>query len=312
MKTDAIEREVAEGLPSRSAPTGSAPTQLERARRRRRKVVVKRVAFYLAALVLLIPFVLPLWWMVATSLKTPAEVFQIPPSLFPSDPQWSNYAEAFEIRPLARQFFNSIYIAAIVTFGTLLFSSLAGYAFARIKFAGGGFLFLVLLCGLLLPEEVTIIPLYRLVQSLGWIDTQIPLIIIPIFGAQAMVGVFLMRQYFLNIPTELEDAARLDGLGRIGIFRHVALPLARPALAALTVLSFLGSWGAFLEPLVFLRNSDLFTLPVALGTYTDTSGQPLWPIQLAAATLTVLPIALVFFLAQRHFIAGLASGAVKS
>lgn len=275
-------------------------------------MVSRALLRYVICALLLVPFVIPLWWMVTTSLKTSAEVFRFPPTLFPENWMWSNYVDAFMIRPLAAQYFNSVYIAILVTIGTIAVSALAGYAFARIRFRGRNVLFVVLLSALLLPEEVTIIPLYRLVLAFGWIDSHIPLIVIPVFGAGAVVGAFLMRQYFLSLPEELEDAGRIDGLSRFGIFWYIALPLARPAVAALTILAFLGSWNAFLEPLIFLRNRTLFTLPVALTTYVDTYGAPLWPTQFAATTLTVLPIAIVFMLAQRHFIAGLTAGGLKS
>ena len=158
-----------------------------------------------------------------------------------------------------------------------------------------------------MPAEVTIIPLFVLMTELGWIKTHLPLLIEPIFGPQAVVGTFLMRQYFLALPHELEDAGRLDGLDRFGIFRHIALPLAKPAIATLAILTFLGSWNAFLEPLIFLGGvPELFTLPLALTQYVEREGFPIWEVQMAATTLSVLPMVIVFVIAQRFFIQGIA------
>lgn len=266
---------------------------------------------YVLLFVLLIPFVFPSWWMVTSSLKPIHEVFAFPPQLLPTTFEWENYQRAFDLQPLARQYFNSMYIAVLVTAGTLLVSSLAGYAFARIRFPGQNLLFLLLLSALLLPSEVTIIPLFQLMRVVDLIDTHVPLIVVPIFGAQSVFGVFMMRQFFLGLPTELEDAGRVDGLGRLGLYWRIALPLAKPALAALAVLSFLHSWNLFLEPLVYLSSKDLFTLPLALSQYTDAYGGPIWNVQLAATTLSVVPVLGVFVLAQRHFIAGIAHAGLK-
>lgn len=272
---------------------------------------VRAAALYGLIAVLLVPFVVPLWWMVTTSVKPAFEVFAFPPTLLPQTWRWENYAEVFRIRPLACQYANSLYIAVLVTGGTLAVASATGYAFARIRFRGASLCFLLLLSALLVPDEVTIVPLYQLMQTFGWLDSHIPLVVLPVLGSQAVVGVFLMRQYFLGLPAELEEAGRVDGLGRFGLFWYIALPLAKPALAALTILSFLNSWNLFLEPLIFLRDRALFTLPIALTTYTDTTGTPLWHLQLAATTVTVLPVVAVFMAAQRHFISGITAGGLK-
>jgi len=199
----------------------------------------------------------------------------------------------------------------VVTVGTIWVSSMAGYAFARIRFRGQNVLFLLVLCGLLVPSEATIIPLFRMVQQVGLMNTQWPLIVIPILGAGSVLGTFVMRQFFLGIPAELEEAGRVDGLGQFGLFTRVALPLARPAVAAVAIFTFLNSWNSFLEPLVYLSSKNLFTLPLALTQYTDAYGGHLWNVQLAATTLTALPLLLVFVLAQRQFVEGLAQTGLK-
>lgn len=266
---------------------------------------------YLTLSVLAIPFIFPFLWMIGSSLKNSVEVFASPPTLLPSVLQWENYVRVFEIQPYAQQYWNSVSIAVFVTVGTLIFSSLAGYAFARISFWGASILFLMLLSGLMMPEEVTILPRFYLVQSLGIDNTHIPLILFPIFGAQGVVATFMMRQHFLGIPQELEEAATLDGLSRWGIFWRIAMPIARPVLSAVAIITFLTSWNSFLEPLVFLEDVELFTLPLALNGFTDEFGRPIWEVQLAATTLSVLPILIFYVLAQRLVVESFASSGVK-
>ena len=272
----------------------------------------RRVGFIALLIVLAIPLAFPMWWMLASSLKAPADIFAFQPELWPSDLCFETYLAVFDVAPFATQYWNSIYIAVANTLGTVAVASLAGYAFARIRFRGSTIMFVLLLTALLMPEEVTIIPLFVLMKELGWLNTHMPLLVEPVFGAQAVVGTFLMRQYFLALPVELEDAGRIDGLGRFGIFRHIALPLAKPAIATLAILTFLASWNDFLKPLIFLGGrKDLLTVPVALNTFTDRYGAPLWEIQLAATTLSVVPMIVVFMIAQRYFIQGFAAAGIK-
>jgi multiple sugar transport system permease protein len=269
------------------------------------------LSWYVLLLVLSLPFVFPFWWMITSSLKTAAEVFAFPPTLLPPSWQWSNFAEVFAFQPFARQYFNSLYIAAAVTVLTILISAMAGYAFARIRFPLRNAIFLVLLSALMMPSEVTIIPNFFLFSALGWLDNHIPLILLPVFGANGVVGTFLMRQFFVQLPTALEDAAMIDGLGRFGIFWRIALPIARPIMAALAILSFLYSWNLFLEPLVFINSQHLFTLPLALSSFTDNYGLPIWHLQLAATTLAVVPVLLIYVMAQRHVVQSFTMSGVK-
>ncbi len=270
-----------------------------------------KTALYGLMCVLLIPFVFPTWWMVTSSVKPISDIFAFPPQFVPQNYDWTTYSKVFELQPFVQQYWNSAYIAAIVTLGTMVVSSMAGYAFARIKFPFANTIFMIVLLGLLIPSEVTIVPLFQMFLKAGMVNTHWPLILVPIFGAPSVFATFVMRQFFLTLPAELEEAARVDGLGRFKIFRKIALPLAKPALASVAIFTFLHSWNLFLEPVVFLSSADKFTLPQALTQYTDAYGGPMWNIQLAAATLTALPVLIVFIIAQKQFVEGLAHTGLK-
>jgi multiple sugar transport system permease protein len=270
-----------------------------------------KVLVYGVLLVCCVPFVFPIWWMATTSLKPVTEIFAFPPSLLPGSPTLDAYRQVFELQPFGRQYVNSLYIAVVVTILTLAVSALAGYAFARIRFRGAGVVFVIVLTGLLVPVEVTIIPLYRMFDALGLVDTHWPLILVPALGAPSVLATFIMRQFFITLPGELEEAGRVDGLGRFGLFWRVCLPLARPAIGAVSIFTFLHSWNLYLEPIVFLSSKEKFTIPQALTQYVDAYGGPMWNTQLAAATLSALPVLIIFVLAQRQFVEGLAQTGLK-
>jgi multiple sugar transport system permease protein len=270
-----------------------------------------RLTLYGVLLVLCVPFVFPTWWMVTSSLKPVADIFAFPPKLIPTSVSFDAYQRVFELQPFGRQYLNSMYIALVVTLGTLAVSALSGYAFARIRFRGQNLLFLVVLAGLLIPSEVTIVPLFQMFFKLGLIDTHWPLILVPILGAPSVLATFIMRQFFLALPGELEEAARVDGLGRFATFYRIALPLARPALGAVAIFTFLHSWNLYLEPIVYLSSPEKFTLPQALTQFVDAYGGPMWNVQLAAASMTAIPVLLVFVIAQKQFVEGLAHTGLK-
>jgi multiple sugar transport system permease protein len=272
--------------------------------------IVYRTCWTIALLIVAIPFVFPFLWMVSAGFKSVTEIFGAP-SLIPRVWRFQNFVEVFTYQPFARQYFNSIYIALAVTALTLVISSLAGYALARMRFAGAGLLMLFLVSALMVPEEVTIIPNFFLIKWMGLMDTHWPLILLPTFGPHGVMATFLMRQYFLALPKELEEAGRMDGLSRLGIWWRIALPMSRPALAAVAIITFLFSWNLFLEPLIFLSSLEMFTLPLALSNFTDTYGLPLWNLQLAATTLAVVPILIVYLIAQRQIIESFALSGVK-
>ena len=317
MKSDVLpERPAAAGPPSSATPGAAgaagpgAPDRITR-RGRRRPGGGRRWGLVALLVVLSIPFVFPTWWMATSSLKPMSEILRAVPTLWPQDPTLEAYGRVFALQPFAEQYWNSLYIAALATGGTMLVSAMAGYAFARIRFPGANALFLLVLVGLLVPSEVTIVPLFRLVNSVGLIDTHWPLIVIPVLGAPSVLATFIMRQFFLGLPHELEEAGRLDGLGRWGLFWRVAMPLSRSALAAVAIFTFLKSWNLYLEPIVYLSSKDHFTLPQALTQYVDAYGGPMWNVQLAATTLTVLPVLAVFLVAQKQFVQGLAHTGLK-
>ncbi|MCW2902667.1 MAG: sugar transporter ATP-binding protein [Streptosporangiaceae bacterium] len=278
----------------------------------RREIPARRkLLLYGLLSVLCVPFVFPTWWMVTSSFKPVNEIFAMPPRLLPLHWDFSSYSQVFTFQPFARQYFNSLYIALLVTVGTMAVASLSGYAFARIRFPGQNALFLMVLIGLLIPGEVTIVPLFRMFQSLGLTDTHWPLILVPVLGAPSVLATFIMRQFFISLPAELEEAARVDGLGQFGVFFRIALPLARPALAAVAIFTFLHSWNMYLEPIVYLSSPEKFTIPQALAQFVDAYGGPMWNVQLAAASLTSLPVLVVFVLAQKQFVEGLAHTGLK-
>ena len=266
---------------------------------------------YSLLLIIAVPFIFPTWWMFTASLKPIEEVFAFPASLIPNDFQISNYAEVFRLQPFLRQYWNSMFIAIVVTIISVTISTMGGYAFARINFKWRSKLFVILLSALLMPAEVTLIPIFRLMVKSGLSDSFFPIILIPAFGAHAVVGLFLMRQFFLDFPTELEEASEIDGLSRWKVFTKIALPLSGPALASLAIISFLYSWNLFLEPLVFLTEPNKYTLPVVLPQFTDTYGAPIFNVQLAATSLSVIPVMIVFVMAQRHFIRGITMTGLK-
>lgn len=272
--------------------------------------IVNQVCWTIALAVVAIPFVFPFLWMVSGGFKSAAEIFGSP-SIIPREWRWQNFVDVFSYQPFARQYFNSLYIALAVTALTLLFSSLAGYALARLRFAGSALIGLFLVSALMVPDEVTIIPNFFLMRWAGFIDSHAPLVLLPVFGSQGIVGTFLMRQYFLALPKELEEAGKMDGLSRFGIWWRIALPMSRPALAAVAIITFLNSWNLFLEPLIFVSSLEKFTLPLALSNFTDPYGTPLWHLQLAATSLAVVPILIVYLIAQRQIIESFALSGVK-
>ncbi|WNC13664.1 carbohydrate ABC transporter permease [Brevibacillus brevis] len=264
------------------------------------------IVLSVVSLVMLVPFL----WMLSTSLKEPAKIFVFPPELIPWPIRLENYTEVLSGTPFHLFYWNSLYIAVLVTVGTVFFASIAGYAFARIPFKGKNLVFLVLLSTMMIPNEVTSIPMFLFMRALGFINTHVPLIVLPIFGAGGIFGVFVMRQFFLGIPKELEEAAMIDGCSRWRIYWSIMLPLAKPAIATLTIFTFLTSWNDFYDPLIFLNDRELMTLPLALSLFTDEAGTA-WHHLMSASVMATLPLLIVFFFAQKQFIEGVSMTGMK-
>lgn len=270
-----------------------------------------QIILYGLLIVMAIPFIYPLLWMVFAAFKPASEIFATPPQILPQEWTLEGVEKIFTTHPFARQIFNSLYISVIVTIGSIVFAALAGYAFARIRFPFANQVFLVLVSAMMIPAEVTIIPIFRWVADLGLLDTHLPLIVLHMLGPQIVVPVFIFRQFFLSLPHELEEAATLDGAGRVRTFLSVAMPLAGPAVAAVGIMRFLGSFNMYLEPLIFLRTESAFTVGVGLTRYDDVYGEPLYNTQLGATAITIIPILIVFLFAQRQFVEGLANTGIK-
>ncbi|MFY0762283.1 carbohydrate ABC transporter permease [Metabacillus dongyingensis] len=247
--------------------------------------------------------------MILTSLKTDQNVFTIPISWIPEEFQWHNFIEAWRIADFGRYFFNSIFITTQVVIFSLLFNSMAGYAFAKFKFRGRELIFLLLLSSMMIPGQVTMIPVYLILKNLGFLDTYYGLVVPGLAGA---FGIFIMRQFMLNIPDDFLDAARIDGAGEIRIFFQIVLPLSKPALSALGIFTFVGSWNDFLFPLLVVNSDAMKTLPLAIASLAAGQYVQSWPILMAAATFVTIPVILVFFLGQRYFIEGITMTGIKS
>jgi ABC-type glycerol-3-phosphate transport system permease component len=270
-------------------------------------LLAKAFAYFLITLTA-ITMIFPFYWMVATSLKSEARVFRFPPEWIPNPMLWSNYTYIFTELPFSQYVFNSMKISLLWTLGIVLSSSLAAYAFARVKFWGRDILFLITLAALMIPGQITMIPLYMLMSRIGWIDTQYPLIVPAFFGSA--FGIFLMRQFFLTIPTELNDAAKIDGCSHFGIYSRILMPLAKPVIATLSLLSFMGSWNDLLGPVIYLYDEELFTLPLALTRFSGMY-YTAWAYMMAGATVSLLPILLVFLFTQQYFVRGVVLSGLK-
>lgn len=266
---------------------------------------------YLLLTIVTFIVVIPFLWMLTTSLKDQNRIFSFPPQWIPDPLVWSNYADVFDAQPdFLLHYWNSLYIAALVTAGTCLFGALAGFAFAKVSFPGRNALFLVLLSGMMIPNEVTIIPNFIWFSKLGIIDMHFPLIVPPMLGAGGIFGVFLLRQFYITIPKDMDEAAEIDGCSPWTTFWRIMLPMTTPAFATLAIFTFLNSWEDFLDPLIYLNSSRLFTLPISLRLFTDTAGTA-WHLLMAASVMATLPLLLVFFFAQRKFVEGVSTTGLK-
>jgi multiple sugar transport system permease protein len=282
--------------------SGSAPSVQKRPARsqvdRNRPAVVSQILLTVVLLIFLTPFV----WMLATALKPAAEVFATPPKLFGSELRFQNFSEAWNYVPFGRYMLNGLFVSVMGTLVVCVTSTFAAYAFARLSFRGRDGIFLLYLVTLMVPQEVMIVPMFILMQQFDWVNTYQALILPWAFSA---FGTFLLRQFFLNIPRELEEAAMVDGANRLRILWQVIVPIARPAVAVLAVFTFINYWNSFLWPLIITNSADKFTVPVGLNGFLGQQGNQ-WHLLMAAATISMLPTVIIVLLLQRHLVRGIA------
>lgn len=256
-------------------------------------------------------FIFPLLWTVTTALKSYQQAYTYPPVWVPDPPQWGNFKEAWQILPQPFHIFvlNTYTIAALATLGTVLSCSLVAYGFARFRFRGRTPLFLVLLSTMMLPGQVTMIPVFAMWSKLGFVDTFVPLVLPAWFGVNAF-AVFLLRQFYMTLPRELDEAAMIDGCSYFGIWWRILMPLSRPALITIAILTFLGGWNNFLGPLIYLNSLDKYTVAIALNMFRDQFSVRL-ELLMAASLIHIVPVIILFFAAQRYFIKGIAMTGLK-
>lgn len=284
-------------------------------RSRRPRLKFSRLVTYLIILILCVLFGFPLFWTLMSSLKTPAEMFAFPPVIIPAVPQWDNYIRALTLErvQVVRWFLNSAFIVVLATAGTLFSASLVAYSFARFDYRGRNTLFFITLATMMMPAQVTLIPQFVLFFKLGWINTLKPLWIPFWFGGGGF-AIFLMRQFFLSLPKDLDEAALIDGASYFRIFWSILLPLCKPILATLAIITIISTWGDFLGPLIYLNSPDKFTISVGLHFFNgspEVGGEPMQHLLMAVCILSMLPVIVIFFLGQRFFVQGIVMSGIK-
>jgi multiple sugar transport system permease protein len=253
-------------------------------------------------------FIMPLIFMVSTSLKASRQISNFPPELIPNPFIWGNYSDVFIYAPMHQYLFNTLFLILPAIFGATIVSALAAYAFARLRAPGKNVIFYLLLSTMMLPGVVTMIPTYIVFAKIGWVGTFKPLIVPALLGNAFYI--FLMRQFFTTIPRDLEDAALVDGCSRLRIFWSLILPLAKPILATVTVLAFMGAWNDYMGPLIYLQEKSQYTLSLGLQVFVATHKTE-YGLLMAASTMMVLPIILLFFFAQKQFVQGITLTGMK-
>ena len=275
-----------------------------------RQLSIKILGYSVLILVAL-SMVVPFMWMVTTSLRTPGAEFSYPPQILPQEFNFSQYQRLFDNLPFARYFLNTAIVTAATVVGQLIICSMAAYGFARLNFMGRDTVFVLYLMTMMIPFQITLIPMYLIITQLGWVNTYQGMIV-P--GISSAFGIFLLRQSFLNIPRDYQDAARIDGANEWVIFTRVFLPLNGPTLATLAVFAFMGTWTDLLWPLLIARSEELRTLELGLAYFNARPNafvQPNWPLLMAGAVVVMLPVLIVYIFAQRYFIQGISLSGVK-
>lgn len=270
--------------------------------------IVQKIIIYVLLILCSFLFSLPFFWMLSSSLKDIKQIFLFPPRWLPDPVHWRNYLDAVTFIPFIRYFFNTLIICCGTIVGNVLSASLVAYSFSILRWRWRDSLFALVLASMLLPPQVTMIPVYVIFRHLGMIDTFLPLIIPSFFGAPFFI--FLLRQFFLGIPNELTEAARIDGCGEFQIYARIILPLSIPALAAVVLFTFMWSWTDFLGPLIYLQDQAKFTLSLGLQQF-QSSHSVEWGMLMAASTIITLPIIILFFFAQKTFVQGIITTGLK-
>jgi len=275
----------------------------------KKRGLFKNILLYIVVNIIALIMLLPFFWMVSTSLKPNEQVYLIPPKWIPNPIVWSNYPRAFSFAPFGLFIKNSLIIAVICVVGVVFSSSLAGYSFAKLRWPGRDLIFFVLLSTMMLPGQVTMIPIFILFKKFGWINTFYPLTVPTFFGGGAF-NIFLMRQFFLTIPYELDEAARIDGASFFKIYTSIELPLSIPVITAISIFTFIGSWNDFMGPLIYLNDVSKYTIQLGLRMFqADFSSD--WSALMAMSIVTALPCIILFFVAQRYFIQGIVLTGLK-
>lgn len=252
---------------------------------------------------------LPLAWLLSSSLKASGLIFVVPPQWIPNPIVWENYAKVWTMIPFALYLRNTLIITVVAIIGGVSSAAICAFGFARLRFPGRDAIFLVLLSTMMIPEHVTLIPQYIMFRMLGWLDSYLPLTVPTFFGGGAS-AIFLLRQFFMKLPLELDDAARIDGCSSFGIFGRVLLPQARPALGVLAIFSFMGNWNGFFLPLIYLNTPSKYTLSLGINMFKGTQFSA-WNLLMAASTMTAIPCIVLYFIAQRYFIQGIVFTGIK-
>jgi ABC-type glycerol-3-phosphate transport system permease component len=301
-----------EALAGSAAPVMRAPYRVGAAKRQR---LIGRTFLYLLAIAASILFMIPFAWTVFSSLKSASELYMFPPKWLPATPRFENYAEVFAVSPYGRWLWNSVLVAGLATFGSVLSAALTGYSFARFRYPGRNLIFILTLSTLMLPAEVTLIPLYLLFNKVGWLDTYRPLVVPAFFGGGAFL-IFMMRQFFMTIPMDLDEAARIDGASYLRIFWQILMPLSVPALATAAIITFIADWNSFLFPYIILNTKEKFTIGIGIKYFQTIASnidsmEPRENLLMAAGIMMTAPIILLFFTAQRYFVRGIVMSGIK-
>jgi len=287
----------------RTTPRTARPSKAKRYARWAPAVVIYGIGAALA-----VAFLAPLIWLILTSVKSNAELASVTPLWIPSHVDWSYYPQVFQQIPYWLYFRNTAFVTVMTIIGTVLSCSLVAYGLSLLRWRGRDVAFVIILATLMVPYQVTMIPLFVVFKTLGWVNTFLPLIVPPFFGNAFYI--FLLRQFMMTIPHELMDAAKIDGAGEFRVFWQIALPLSKAALTSVVIFAFLSTWNDFLGPLIYLGRSDLYTLSLGMQQFQGAYGYE-YQTLMAGSVLMVLPIVAVFFVAQRHFVEGITLGGVK-